>query len=195
MLLSKMLFALIAVSSALADSVCWEYSMTKAELASAALVWTPWDIIERDLFQRVPLLSKGHMGFYRSDMPQIDTLEQMKQFIEIVHNLGYETNKTIINIRETNLIPTQIEANADKILDICESKNNPTSLVPIILVSGNTNDMRILDGHHRAMAKLGCEKNPITDVLIISRQENSEEIVKKIYDALPVEFFANYTMN
>ena len=101
---------------------------------------------------------KNSLGISRDEMPQI-VGEQLIAFIKWIFQTGYKCKIISEPVNKLNL--TQSNLNIDKIKNIID--NGVNDINPIIC----SNDLYILDGHHRVAALQNQKPNePIKIILV-----------------------------
>lgn len=137
----------------------------------------------------------GNIGISRIEMPQIDTDNDLKKVVSLLMSFHYTFSIENIQFRKNGksrgsnglkeILPTQNNMSYNNIKSIC--KNYKKSIVPIIIVSPihNNNKNYILDGHHRATAKMICCKNSMGEILRIRGKSKYAKVeIKRILKIL-----------
>lgn len=150
----------------------------------------------------------GNIGISRVEMPQVDTLDDLEKVIDLLESFDYKFSIENIQFRKNGksrgsnglreILPTQNNMSYNSIVNIC--KKYKKSVVPIIIVSprDNNNKSYILDGHHRATAKMICCKNSIDKIIRIRGKSKyakveTKRILKIIKTYIP-EIFKKYNI-
>lgn len=121
---------------------------------------------------------KGHLSYKRVDMPQFDTKEDLvllEKILKPFNHIRMETKNISFRTKgglsrgpsgTGEILLTQDEISISKVVRLCPSKKKGN--IPIILITNGLDGFfYILDGHHRAVSKMLCSKNPYANVLFI----------------------------
>jgi hypothetical protein len=93
------------------------------------------------------ITTKNNLGYTRDQLPQIDQ-DKLKEFLSYLSNdkdIQYESTM----IKADELFPSQKEINVDKAQEMAKNMSWDDLVNSPIIVS---NDMYVIDGHHRWLA-------------------------------------------